>query len=402
MHWQRSPSFLQSRPVRVLLISHTCQSRTEGQPKAEQLARFEDLELRVLVPDRWKHYGKWRAPDVPPGNGREAGYAYQVSRVRWPWAGPAQFYLHYYPDLAATLEEFRPDVIDLWEEPWALVSAHACRLRNRLLPGTRVISETEQNIDKRLPPPFEQLRRYTLRNADFAVCRSAEAMEVLRNKGFTGPAEVVPNGVDAELFRPMDRVACRRALQLDDGFWAGYVGRLVEQKGLTDLVDALPRCPPDVRVLFVGAGPLRPDLEARARQLGVADRVRMMEGRPLADLPQVMNALDVFVLPSRTTPSWKEQFGRVIIEANACGVPVIGTRSGAISDVIGEAGIVVPERSPDALADALMQLREDLGRAGKMGERGRWQVETLYTWQRVAARMYSIYHSVYQRAGAGS
>jgi glycosyltransferase involved in cell wall biosynthesis len=182
--------------MRVLLISHTCQSRTEGQPRAQCLGAIGDIELRLLTPDRWLHYGQWRAPQVPA----QATFRYQVGKVMWPSAGPAQSYLHWYPALARLLREFRPDIIDLWEEPWSLVSAHTCWLRGRLLPQAKIISETEQNINKKLPPPFEQFRSYTLRHADYVVGRNSEAIELVRGKGYGGPASVVPNAVDAELF----------------------------------------------------------------------------------------------------------------------------------------------------------------------------------------------------------
>lgn len=375
--------------MRILLISHTCQSQQQGQPKAAQLSRLADVELRVLVPDRWREYGKWRTAEPP----LETGYEYQIGSVRWPWSGPAQWYLHWYPDLAQTLREFRPDIIDLWEEPWGLVSAHTAWLRERLLPHAKIITETEQNIAKTLPPPFETFRAYTLRRADFLVGRSAEAVEHLRAKGYTGPAAVVPNAVDTALFRPLDRAECRRALGLS-GFVAGYIGRLVEEKGLADMVDALPCCPPDVTLLFVGEGPYRDALERRVQEANLTHRVRFLPGRPLAELPQVMNALDTLVLPSRTTPRWKEQFGRVIIEANACGTPVVGSDSGAIPEVIGEAGLVFPERSPAALAAALSALRADPARARAMGEAGRRQAEERYNWTRVAERMREVYSSV--------
>src|SRR5207248_11305716 len=181
--------------MKVLLISHTSQSRTEGQPKAQRLGKLPGVKLRLLVPDRWKHYGCWRAAEMP----ERPSYQFAAERVRWPWAGPAQYYLHWYPRLRQILKEFRPDVIDLWEEPWGLVSAHTCWLRNRLLPGTKIVSETEQNINKTLPFPFERFRAYTLGNTDFAVARNAEAVGILRSKGYTGPAEVVPSAMDAEV-----------------------------------------------------------------------------------------------------------------------------------------------------------------------------------------------------------
>jgi len=378
--------------MRVLLISHTCQSRTEGQPKAYHLARLPGVELRVLVPDRWRHYGAWRSAQ-PPAAG---DFDCTIGKVAWPWAGPAQFYLHWYPGLGRMMEEFRPDVIDLWEEPWGLVSAHACWLRGQVLPGARVVSETEQNIAKRLPFPFERMRSFTLEHADFAVGRSTEAVEVLRARGYAGRAEVVPNAVDAELFRPLEaaeREAARGELGMP-GFVAGYVGRLIDSKGLTDLVDALPLCPNETRLLFVGDGPLRGTLERQAAALGMTPRVRFLPARPLTELPRVMGALDALVLPSRTTRSWKEQFGRVIIEAHACGVPVIGSGSGAIPEVVGQGGLIVPERDPAALAGAVRRLVSDsaLGRA--LGAAGRRQVEEQYTWQRVAERMSLIYAAV--------
>ncbi len=375
--------------MRVLLISHTCQSQREGQPKAACLSRLPGIEMRVLVPDRWREYSAWREAQPP----LEDSYGYQVGRIHWPWAGPAQSYFHWYPELAQTLRDFRPDVIDIWEEPWGLVSAHAVWLRNRLLPQAKIIAETEQNLSKNLPPPFESFRAYTLRHTDYLIGRSAEAVENVRAKGYTGAASVVPNAVDADLFRPLDRAECRRALGLS-GFVGGYIGRMVEEKGLEDMVDALALCPPDVSLLFLGSGPYLLALEQKVQEAGLTDRVRFLPRRPLEELPQVMNALDAFILPSRTTPRWKEQFGRVIIEAHACETPVIGSSSGAIPEVIGDAGLVFAERDPKALAAAIMELYADPEQAREMGRIGRRQAETRYTWERVAAQMRDIYHQV--------
>ncbi len=385
------------KPMRVLLISHTCQSRLGGQPKAAHLGRIPGMQLKVLVPDRWREYGKWRGADRP----LDTSYEYQVGRVQLPWAGPAQWYLHFYPQLARILRAFQPDIIDLWEEPWGLVSAQACALRNRLLPHAKIIAETEQNINKFLPPPFETFRAYTLRNADFVIGRNAAAVEILRSKGYQGPSAVVPNAVDADLFRPLDRARCRENLGLS-GFVAGYVGRLVEEKGLMDMVDALAQTPADVNLLFVGAGPYQPALEQRIRERGWENRVRFLPNRPLEELPQVMNALDALVLPSRTTARWKEQFGRVLIEAQACQTPVIGSDSGAIPEVIGQAGMVVPEGSVDALAQAMIALRSAPERAGEMGRLGRRRVEENYTWAQVAERMRGIYQPLLEGPSSSS
>src|SRR5256885_1927948 len=98
--------------MRVLLISHTCQSPTEGQPRPQEIAREGGIDLRVVIPDRWRHYGKWREPQIMEW----AAFVPAISKVRLAWAGPAQFYLHYYPGLGKIVREFRPDIIDIWEE----------------------------------------------------------------------------------------------------------------------------------------------------------------------------------------------------------------------------------------------------------------------------------------------
>src|SRR5579859_2449616 len=255
--------------MRVLLISHTCQSRSEGQPRADHLSRLDQVQIKVLAPDRWRHYGRWRYAEPPPAGAR---YEYEAGRVAWPWCGPAQFYLHWYPRLKRTIEAFRPDIIDLWEEPWGLVSAHTCRLRNRFFPGVKILTETEQNLDKQLPRLFEAFRSYTHRNADYAIGRNHEAIDVLRRKGYRGEAEVVPNAVDTSVFRPADRRKCRQALGFD-GFMVGYVGRLVEEKGLLDLLQALQQCPSAVRLVIVGDGPLQPELERQVVARGLTGRV---------------------------------------------------------------------------------------------------------------------------------
>ncbi len=380
-----------ARPLRVLLISHTCQSPTEGQPKTELIAQMPGVELVTLIPHRWKHYGQWRlAATVPAPRCR-----YEIGKVVWPWAGPGQFYLHWYPGLKKLLRAFQPDVIDLWEEPWALVSAHAVWLRNRFLPQCKIITETEQNIDRKLPPPFEQLRRYVCRHADHAVCRNHEAISVMRSKGFQGPATVVPNAVDGTLFRPLDRASCRQQFGFSK-FTAGYIGRFVERKGIQDLIAAVAICGPDVQCVLVGSGEYEATLREQIAALALGDRVRIIPQVAPAELTPIMNAIDALVLPSRTVPTWKEQFGRVIIEAHACATPVIGSDSGAIPEVVGAGGVIVPEGDVAGLAAAMTRLSKSPEMARGMGEVGRQQVFAKYTWQMVAERMYNLYFAVGQ------
>ncbi|RYG75120.1 glycosyltransferase family 1 protein, partial [bacterium] len=261
----------------------------------------------------------------------------------------------------------------------------------------KIISETEQNIDKKLPFPFEPFRSHVLKKADFVIGRNAEAVEILRCKGYKGPDQVVPNAVDTSLFGPQNRDFCREQLDLK-GFVVGYVGRLVEEKGTGDLIDALAHCPAEVNLVFVGSGPFESELKNVVASAGLEQRVRFLGARPLEELPTIFGAFDTLVLPSRTTASWKEQFGRVLIEAAACEIPVIGSSSGAIPEVVGTGeaaiGIIFPEKDVTKLADAITTLKNDAELARKLGGTGAQRAREEFSWSQVAERMAGIYREV--------
>lgn len=374
--------------IRVLLIGHQFQVPTEGQAKAAALARFEDLELHVLAPSLYREAEiRWRRPVVPEA----ARYRFEVSPVRMPWSGPAKWYLQWYPNLAATLSTLQPDIIDVWEEPWNLLSAQTCRLRDRLLPETKIISETEQNIAKRLPPPFEAFRSFTLGRADFLIGRNEEALAVARSKGFRGPAAVVGNGVDTQLFSPgLTAPMQSQSRMRGDSFRIGYAGRLVEEKGLEVLLEAVGSLPAPRSLVLSGEGPF---LE---RMLKVPF-VQWAGNVPREELPAFYRGLDALVLPSRTTSRWKEQFGRVLVEAQACGVPVVGSSSGAIPEVIGDAGLIFPEGNAAYLAVALHRLRADSTLRDAFVQKGRERACANYGWDAIAAQMRQVYLSVMSR-----
>ena len=374
--------------MKVLLISHTCQSRTEGQPRARQLAAIPNIELTLLVPDRWKRYGDWRRAHKPAN----AQFRFVEGKVIWPWSGPGQTYLHWYPSLARLLRQWQPDVIDLWEEPWSLVAAQTCFWRDRFCPGAKIIAETEQNIDKQLPPPFENFRSYVLQRADYLVGRNAESLEIARAKGYAGRAQVVPNAVDVELFARDANRAQTRAQRGWSGFVVGYAGRLVESKGVFDLLDAAGHLR-DVQLVFIGEGEARAELEKRA-----GENVRFVGAQSLEQLPALFSALDCLVLPSRTTASWKEQFGRVLIEAASCGVPVIGSDSGAIPEVVGQGanalGLIFSEGDVQALAAAIGRLQTEAPLARALGEVGARRARAEFSWARIAAQLAVIYYEL--------
>ena len=111
-------------------------------------------------------------------------------------------------------------------------------------------------------------------------------------------------------------------------------------------------------------------------------------------MPQRLRELDALVLPARTQANWREQFGRVLVEAMACGVPVVGSTCGEIPGVIGDAGLVVPEGDVAALADALRRLRDDHQLRADLGGRGRARVLEHFTHAHVAQATVQVYRAM--------
>ncbi len=236
------------------------------------------------------------------------------------------------------------DLIDLHEEPFGLAVAEVlalCRLRSLRIP---FLVSSAQNIDKRYPPPFRWFERWSLRAASGAYTCNVEAGEILRRKGFRGLWALLPLGVDVERFQPTGQAPPAGRLRV------GFVGRLIPHKGVDVLLEAV--ADDDRMDLDVfGAGPELDRLRADATRLGIADRVSFHGHVDEGSIPAIYPAIDVLAVPSVPMPGWLEQFGRVVVEAQASGVPVVASASGALPEVVGDEGLLVPPRDPDRPPD---------------------------------------------------
>jgi glycosyltransferase involved in cell wall biosynthesis len=170
---------------------------------------------------------------------------------------------------------------------------------------------------------------------------------------------------------------------------------LVEEKGIDVLLRAAVQLPPySWRIVLVGSGPYQSQIESQIAELGIADFVAIHPPVPSTEMPAQYHQIHALVLPSLTRPNWKEQFGRVLIEAMASGIPVIGSDSGAIPDVIGDAGLVFPEGDPDVLAVLLRQLQETSYVRASLGEKGRARVLEHFTYDQIATATVDVYREI--------
>ncbi len=357
---------------RVMLISKAYVS-AEYRRKAEFLAA-QGVDLTLVAPPSWKDERGESA--LEPGEAH--GYRLEVL----PLAFSGHFHLHWFRGLGRLIDRVRPDIVHIEEEPYNLATALALRAATRA--GARSVFFTWQNLNRAYPLPFRLLERYCYGAARHAIAGNRDAEAVLRAKGYAEPITVLPQfGVDEDRFRPGGR---RPSI-----FTVGYVGRFVAGKGVDLLLRAAASLPGQWRLSLLGSGPEAGALERLVAELGIGDRVIWQLPVASGEVPAHLQSLSCLVLPSVSLPNWKEQFGRVLIEAMACGVPVIGSDSGEIPNVIGDAGLVFREGDVAGLRSHLARLLDEPASATALGESGRRRVLDRFTQASIARRTAAVY-----------
>jgi glycosyltransferase involved in cell wall biosynthesis len=368
--------------MRVLMISKALVAGT-SQRKLEELAKCPNVELTLVTPPYWQS-------DDGSKQVLERLYMRGYSMIVTPMVLNGSFHLHFYPQLGKLMRQIQPDIVHIDEEPYNLATFHAMSLASRQ--RARALFFTWQNLYRSYPPPFRQIELYNYRHAAAALAGNRDAAEVLKRKGYRGPIHIIPQfGFDTDIYQ---RTELRQLRAAGDPFTIGFIGRLVESKGLPLMVESLASLPEYCRVVFIGNGPRRSELEAQAARLGVSERVSFKASVPTYAIPQEMQQLDVLVLPSLTRPNWIEQFGRVLCEAMACETPVIGSSSGEIPHVIGDAGLVFQEGNVQELVAGVQKLLDDPELYARLAVRGRQRVLEHYTQEQIARQTYEVYQEM--------
>ncbi len=365
--------------MKILMLSKACLVGAY-QTKLEEIAKFDDVELLVIVPPVWLD------PSGPVALERSHtdGYRLLADPIRFN----GHFHLHYYPRLKQRVAEFQPDIVHIDEEPYNLATFLAMRQAKSV--GAKTLFFTWQNLARRYPFPFSWMEKRVLAGVDAAIMGNQEAVAVWQGKGYTGPHTVIPQfGVDTQAYQPPPRRDRGR------GFVIGSANRrLVPEKGVDVLLRAAAKLPGIWRLQIAGEGPERPLLQQLAHQLGIADRVQFDGPIPSGQMSAYLQQMDVLVLPSRTRPNWKEQFGRVLIEAMACETAVIGSDSGEIPHVIGDAGLIFPEDDVAALHAHLLRVMQSPDLRDELGRNGRARVQAHYTQAQIAAQTVAVYREM--------
>lgn len=376
--------------IRVLRIAHSSLTPALRARERGLARRYPDVDLEVVTTERWRE----AEVDVAA----TADDLFPVTTARTHLSKHIQLFAYDPRPIIAALRRHRPHLIDVNHEPYSVACAEVLTLCGWFAPQATIVMQTNQNIFRNYPPPFNWFEQRAFRRVAAAYGCSETVREVLRAKGFKKLAPVIPFGVNIESFRP------RRAVSGAPGVLTiGYVGRMLPGKGLNVLTEALRKLASEKwRLLLVGDGPEREAVERSLASAGLLERVQFTGAVSYDAVPEFYQQMDVLVMPTQTTKRIREQFGRVLVEAMASGVPVIGSTCGAIPEVIDDAGLVVPEGDADALANALRRVLNDDDLREHLARAGRTRAERHYSWDRVADRTYELFRHVLTTSEAPS
>lgn len=369
--------------MRILVVDHNA-----VEPLNQKLYRLisesGDSRVRVVVPAAWHD-----------GYAMRRGVAMELSErfdvVPVPVAFPTRTHRLIYRGLARLADEFAPDILYANAEPENFQTYQCARILRRH-PRARLVFSSWRNIDYaggRFPYRFSilhrSIERRVLAKAAHGIAFNGPAASIFQRLGFHHMTVILPE-IDTGVFAPAGSDAARP-------FTIGYAGRLEAQKGIDLLIAAAAGLPGDARLRIIGSGNARGALRTMAGNAGMGGRIEWISPVRRSAMPAEYARMDVLVLPSRTERFWKEQFGRVLVEAMACGVPVVGSDSGEIPAVVGDAGLIFQEGDIGGLRGALERLMGDASLRKALADRGLARVRERHAVETVSL----LYHNLFVR-----
>jgi glycosyltransferase involved in cell wall biosynthesis len=287
-------------------------------------------------------------------------------------------------DLDRLLADFRPEVMQVEEEPESQPAALALRIAERLrLP--RVL-HSWRSLPAKLGFWEARRGRRALNRATGILAGNRRAAALLGHRRPGVPLATIPQlGVTPPLS------ITRNAQRV---FTIGFAGRLVPEKGMETLLHACVKLHGRWRIVAAGTGPEQARLETLAERLGLGSRIEWVGMIPQVELQELWPVIDCIVQPSLPTPRWVETYSYAVVEAMAWGVPAVVSDCGALAELVGGAGIVVPPGDAAALTAALARLRDDVSVRDSLGAAGRKRVMDEFTDAAVAQRTLNFWNSL--------
>ncbi|MBE9167521.1 glycosyltransferase family 4 protein [Pleurocapsales cyanobacterium LEGE 06147] len=387
--------------MRILVASHTYIVEL-NRAKLRELTKLKpDIEVLVVVPKRWCPGGVQH--QIIESQEKDEG-RFRVVPIS-NFSNNNQGLLVFGIDIINLLTTFKPQIIQVEQGAKALSYAQLIVLNHVFNLNAKNIFFTWWNLPYKNEFPISWLEKYNLRNTHGLIAGNQDGADILKEHGYRKKIKIMPQlGVDEQLFSPrlQPELAAELGIKSDE-FVVGFVGRFVPEKGILTLIKALAGLTElSWKLLLLGRGILQEKIHQTSLEAGIESRLIIVESVPHHEVPRYINLMNTLILPSETTyqfktltaVGWKEQFGHVLIEAMACRVPVIGSDSGEIPNVIGDAGLVFPEGDAEALRNCLQQLMEKPELAQQLAQKGYERTIEKYTNKALAKQQLEFYQEL--------
>jgi glycosyltransferase involved in cell wall biosynthesis len=370
--------------LRVLFVSHAYVVGV-NQGKLAAIAAMGGVKVGLLVPSNWKalEWNRHIPVEQPDPN-------IQLYQAPVLFSGRGGAHLYNPLTIWNILKDFQPDIVQVEEEVFSLV-AFEFAIWSRLT-GKPLVVFGWENLERSLPTLRQRTCQFVLNTVRALIPGNEDGATIMRQWGYTGLMKVMPQmGVDTDFFS--SKISGRNP----DEFNIGFLGRLVPQKGIDTLFAAagqLRKRGLKFRITLCGSGTAEASLKREAEERQIADTIAWRGAIRHEEAPTEISKFDVLVLPSRSTHTWKEQFGHVLIEAMAMGVPVIGSSCGEIPNVIGRSDLVFQEGDPTGLAAILERVICDRDWRYEVSRYGLSRVQQFYSHEQIAERLLNLWQTV--------
>lgn len=389
--------------MNVLVVSHTYISAINRNKWRELGKRYPDVNLTVVIPKEWPttifHHKISQDTLDKENNGNVAFIAlnsfFHGNEVRY-FYNPLQ--------LIKVLRTAKPDIIHVEQGAKAL-SYFQCILIAKLLrlsPKFIFFTWINWAVPKTRSHKFfwNHIEHFNLKHSHGAITGNNEAQQLLMAENFTKPITILPQlGIDQSIFYPQKQEYRNEnwgPIKAHEQKIILFVGRLVPEKGIFHLLNAFVQLKPyhqDWRLIFVGDGSAKGTLLNVIKNLNTSD----IECKPACshhDVAEIMRKASIFVLPSYDTQVWKEQFGHVLIEAMACGIPILTTNAGAIPEVVGSTAIICKQNNIKDLKEQLHLLITQEETRAQLANRGLEYVKDNFTHAAITDATYRFWHNM--------
>ena len=401
---------MQKKKIKVLFLAsygtiHNCHGYLN------EIASYPDIDVTALVPPYWPYERSGTSTWNSVTGKYKKVYAdryYKKSDRRYnlikkcPLLPGKSF--HIYPGLFRFLSKMKPDVIHMFMEPWYATLTQVSIWRNLFSKNTKLCLYSHDNIYRPYRNRlfynliiYKLIEDFNMKYLDGSTAVTEEVKGLLKRKGLKGPIDIVGNQIDVHIYKKKKVGALKKKLGLQKKKVIGYFSRIEKEKGVLLLIEAVAKIKNhDIKLIISGWSDenFQEEMMQYARNLDVEDKILLVLERLDEKIVDYINCCDLVVVPSMTTPLWKEQFGRINGEAMACEVPVVGSSSGSMPEVIGDGGLIFKDGDVNDLKNKMLKLLNNEPLRKKLSKLARKRVLNNYSTEKTAELTVEFYHKL--------